>query len=95
MIWPTVSLLTYCVRFQCSSIYEHGQGHAALHSLKSVEKRLSLVLPLATIKVFQTGEQIRTQGKKIISDLKVVNGTDSQTSSTGFQEKYYTCTELL
>lgn len=36
------------------------------------------------------GRTNQNPGEKIISDLKVVNGTDSQSSSTGFQEKYYT-----
>lgn len=49
---------------QHSSVYEHGQGHADLHSLKSVENRLSLFLPLVTTKVFQTAEQISSQGEK-------------------------------
>lgn len=90
MIWPTAPLLTHCVLFQCSSIDEH--GHAALHSLRVWRKGSQLFYP-SDNKSISDGRTNQNPGEKI-SDLKVVNGTYSQTSSTGFQEKYYTCREL-
>lgn len=60
------------------------------------EKAMFTVLPLVTIKVFQTGEQVRTQKERFL-DLEVVNLMQQVhklvliiPDTTGFHEEHYT-----